>query len=231
MKILALSSSRAGSSGYLEPAVPLIKEISGGEIRKFAFIPFATTGSQQEYGEKVQEALKELDITIEMVTPQNGKELLNSCEGILTGGGNTFKLLHNLYQFDLLQLVRHRVLAGIPYVGWSAGSNILGLTISTTNDMPVIQPPTFEALALLPFHINPHYYQVKVEGFNGETRDDRISEFLALNPHARVIALPEGSGLVAASGKIIYRGAEPGYCFSSVAGQLKKEAVRDREVI
>lgn len=212
MKLLAFSSSRTGDSGYLEPAVKVIKNYLGPKALHFAFVPFASTGSYENYLQKVCNGLSPLPHHIELVNGDNAWKLINQCDGIMVGGGNTFKLLHNLYELDLVELIREKVREGIPYVGWSAGSNILGPSIATTNDMPILQPKSFKALHVLPFQINPHYYNIDVSGFNGETRDIRLREFLAVNPSAIVIALPEGTYLTAEDTEILFHG-EAGYEF------------------
>lgn len=213
-KILAFSSSRSHHSGYLETAIPLIKSFLENQPLEIAFIPFASVDSHQDYTDKVTEALKELPYHIKMVTPENAKTTLAKCDCIMVGGGNTFKLLHDLYDSKLLDLIRDKVDAGIPYIGWSAGSNILGSSISTTNDMPIIEPKSFNALGLFPFQINPHYYNETREGFNGETRDMRLEEFLKMNRGSNVVALPEGTALIIEEGNLRFVGSEPGVVFS-----------------
>ncbi|MCW5913262.1 MAG: dipeptidase PepE [Chitinophagaceae bacterium] len=232
MKVLALSSSRAGNSAFLEPAIPHIKSFLGEGAKKLAFIPFASAGSYEDYLHRVQQALGDFPFTIELVKGADSDTLIESCDAIVTGGGNTFKLLHHLYQFNLIGAIRKRIKEqGIPYIGWSAGANILGATICTTNDMPIIYPPSFEALKIFPFQINPHYQLIYTPGFNGETRDDRLAEFLTLNPQSVVIALPEGTALLANDEEIIFKGGECGYRFSYEAGGVEKRQIVDGQQV
>lgn len=201
--LLLFSSSRAGNSDFLAPARPVIERFLGSRTLTIAFIPFASIQRDyKSYTEMVRTALAGLPYTINTVLLENAVEIIENADVVLVGGGNTFKLLHDIYAYKIFSLIQQRVNAGIPYIGWSAGSNIAGLSISTTNDMPVIEPESFKALALVPFQINPHYYNVPVANFNGETRDQRLTEFLILNPGATIVALPEGAALQLVSGNL-----------------------------
>ncbi len=207
MNLLLLSSSRAGDSDYLAPALDLIAA-QLAERREVLFVPYAgVTVSYDDYQRKVQEALKPLGLKVTSIHQfADAKQALQQAQAVMVGGGNTFALLQRLYQHDLVEDLRQLVLQGLPYTGWSAGSNIAGLSIRTTNDMPIIEPPSFQALGLLPFQLNPHYANFAPPGFHGETRDMRLAEFMQLNPQTPVVGLPEGTALKLVSGKLSYAG-------------------------
>lgn len=214
-KVLAISSSRSGNSGFLEKALSVIEEFVGSKPTNIAFIPFADADKKyNEYGADVQNVLKNSAWRINVVLPSNATSIIEKADAIMVGGGNTFKLLHDIYELNLLKLVRLKINSGAPYIGWSAGSNILSPTISTTNDMPIIEPKSFKALGVFPFQINPHYFNKKIEGFNGETRDDRLEEFLKMNPAASIVGLPEGSYLKLENETLQYFGEDEGVLFS-----------------
>jgi dipeptidase E len=233
--ILAFSSSRVGNSAYLENAVPVIKEFLGSKSLRIAFLPFAgVTIAHTDYLSNVQNALANLNHTIEMVLPDNSAaKTIKNADVIMVGGGNTFKLLSQIYTTQLLDVIRDKVSKGTPYIGWSAGSNITGPTICTTNDMPIVEPKSFNALGLFPFQINPHYYTIKPAGFNGETRDDRLTEFLFENPGIPIVCLPEGTALHYQNGKLTLIGIAPAIVLTKEetdTGVTKKEIAVDEDI-
>lgn len=199
-RLLLLSSSRSGSTGYLVHAQPLIADFLGANptpVKPVLFIPFAGVGkSFDTYLEQVRPTFAALGVEVEGIhQAADPKAAIRDAEAIVVGGGNTFALVKRLYDADVLDTIRQCVANGTPYIGWSAGSNIAGPTLCTTNDMPIVEPPSFSTLALVPFQINPHFIAGKPDGHNGESREERLGEYLALNPHALVVALREGTAL------------------------------------
>lgn len=191
---LLLSNSTLPGTEFFTWPRPYVKTFLGSSKKKLVFIPFAAvTLSYDEYEEKVKEVFSELgyDVTSLHHTDDKQKAVKNA-DGFVVGGGNSFALLHWMYKFDLLDAIRQRVQEGIPYIGWSAGGNLACPTIMTTNDMPIVQLSSLNALNLVPFQINPHYHELKFEGQGGETRKERLEEFVAFNPNRKVIGLPEG---------------------------------------
>ncbi|MDQ6757216.1 MAG: dipeptidase PepE [Bacteroidota bacterium] len=226
-KILAFSSSRDGNTGYLETAVESIKNFLGEKILQIAFIPFASV--EKDYADyifNVRTALQSLGHTINLVDHHNAKKIIEQSDVIMVGGGNSFKLLHDIYVAEILDVIRDKVNAAAPYIGWSAGSNILCPAISTTNDMPIIQPKSFNALGLFPFQINPHYFNQKPDGHNGETRDQRLTEFMKMNPGVSVIGLPEGTALHLEKNKLKFTGECSGILFlAKESNIIRKETM------
>lgn len=213
MQLLMLSSSRAGQGGFLDSARQDIGT-HFSHCDKLLFIPFAgVTLSWDDYTAKVQTALPQWEITgLHQVA--DPAQAITSAQGIIVGGGNTFYLLQQLYQQQLFTPLRQAVKQGLPYLGWSAGANICGNSIRTTNDMPIVMPPSFDALQWVPFQLNPHYSDYQPPGHNGETRAQRLAEFCQLNPHMPVIGLREGSGLLRNNDKLTLLGELDGVQFT-----------------
>lgn len=200
MSLLLLSSSRVANSEFLQTAQSDIYHHLAA-CSKIVFIPYAgVTIPRNDYLKTVQAALPKLKI-IGVHQDYHPRQVIAEADGIIVGGGNTFQLLAKLYQHKLVDQIQQKVEAGAKYVGWSAGANVAGLSLKTTNDMPIVEPPSFTALQLLPCQINPHYTEVSMPNHNGETRQERLREFTALNPHTRVLALPEGTGVSTASNR------------------------------
>ena len=196
-RLLLLSNSRNYGQGYLEHAEAEIKAFLGEQVRKVLFVPFAAVRSTfDQFAESVGQRFNDFGYGLDSVhASADARRAVEGAEAIVVGGGNTFHLLHHLYARALLEPIRARIHAGVPYVGWSAGSNVACPTIKTTNDMPIIQPPSFDALGLVPFQINPHYLDAHPEGHQGETREERLLEFIEVNPQVAVVGLREGSML------------------------------------
>mgnify|MGYP003542862476 FL=1 len=227
IRVLTFSSSKEGNYNYLETAAPLIKNFLGDKPLTIAFVPFASVdGEYEAYTNKVRTALQGLPYTIHTLNPENAKTIIENAQVIMVGGGNTFKLLHDLYQLEVMELIRERVKSGIPYIGWSAGANLAGETISTSNDMPIVNPGNFIALEIFPFQINPHYYNQPITGFNGETRDQRLTEFLQLNPTKQIVALPEGTALLLEEEKLKLLGNNIAYLFKWKDNAVTKQVLR-----
>jgi dipeptidase E len=205
LSILMLSSSRVGTENYLQHAIPMINQHLQG-IKELVFIPFAGVSiSWDDYTSKVQDALPSYKVK-GIHQSSNPYQALENAQAIFVGGGNTFNLLNELYQQNLFEVVKNQVTQGTLYVGWSAGSNICGNSIRTTNDMPIVQPPSFEAFNFVPFQLNPHYTDYQPPGHNGETRAQRIQEFCVLNPKMPVIGIREGSALLLQGDSLLLKG-------------------------
>ncbi len=180
---------------YLDYPKDEIKKILGEESVTAVFIPYAAvTFSFDLYCEKVEERFAEVGHHIVGIhTFKNPEKAIQEAAAIVVGGGNTWQLVRMLHDQKLMNPIRERVMNGIPYIGWSAGSNVACPTLRTTNDMPIIDPKSFECTGLIPFQINPHYLDANPEGHGGETREQRIEEFLEINPDLYVTGLREGT--------------------------------------
>lgn len=220
-KLLIASTSTVHGSGYLEYIID--DAVRFLDVNEIIFIPYARPSgvTYDEYTEVPRKAFAERGINVKGLHEfDNTKEALRNAKAIFTGGGNTFLLLKTLYELDLVSTLRQVIGRGIPYMGSSAGSNITGLTIGTTNDMPIVYPPSFEALRFLPFNLNPHYLDPDPNSTHkGETRETRIKEFHKFNSQA-VLGLREGSWLEVQNGNIELKGDLTARLF-----QQDKEAV------
>ncbi|AOI89101.1 dipeptidase PepE [Burkholderia pseudomultivorans] len=197
-RFLLMSSSRKDALGYLEHATEQIHALFRREARKIVFVPYAGVSfSFDTYEGIVKPVFEKLGYALESLHHSaDPRKTIEQADAIAVGGGNTFALLKRMYDANLVDAIRARVHAGVPYIGWSAGSNVACPTIRTTNDMPIVQPPTLRALGLVPFQINPHFISGKPVGHNGESREERLGEFLDINAPEQVFALPEGSALL-----------------------------------
>ena len=182
------------------------------------FIPYAAVGfSYIDYTDKVNQALLSHNIKVNNLDDFDDKiKALNEATAIFVGGGNTFHLLKLLQQFNLLNTIQELVSKGLTYVGWSAGSNIVSPTISTTNDMPIVEPASFDSLGLVPFQINPHFTEELIPNHGGESRLQRLSEYVAANPKQKVVALPESSYLIQKNRQLNYFGKANGKLITSL---------------
>jgi dipeptidase E len=194
-RLLLVSSSRVHGTGYLEHCASQIKA-NFKQSASVLFVPYAIK-DHDGYEATVAERFNELGLTLTSIhRAADPVKAVEQADGIFIGGGNSFRLLKRLYDEHLIEPIRRRVAAGMPYMGSSAGSNMACVTIKTSNDMPIVYPPSFDALQLVPFQINPHYLDPDPSSTHqGETRELRIAEFHEENA-TPVIGLREGSMLV-----------------------------------
>jgi len=193
--IIIASTSTVHGSGYLEYLLDELR-VHFKSANEILFVPYARPGgiSHDDYTKIASKAFSKIDKTVKGLHEyENPKEAINNAQGIFVGGGNTFVLVNQLYKNDVIAAIKNALREGTPYLGTSAGSNICGLTMNTTNDMPIVYPPSFKTLGLVPFNINPHYLDpIPNSKHMGETRETRIKEFHAFNTQP-VIGLREGS--------------------------------------
>lgn len=197
MKLLLISNSTMPGEAYLDYPKHEIKKFLGNKPLTALFIPYAAvTFSFDIYEQKVAERFGELGYQVRSIHRYNDPvQAVNEAEAIVVGGGNTWQLVRMMHDNRLMEAIRTKVMSGTPYVGWSAGSNVACPTLRTTNDMPIIDPKGFDTIGLVPFQINPHYLDANPEGHGGETREQRIEEFLEINPEVYVVGLREGTML------------------------------------
>ena len=204
-RVLLISNSTLYGSGYLDHAESEIRDFLGN-AKRVLFVPFALY-DRNGYAAMARERFQKMGYDLESIhTAVDAKQAVADAEAIFIGGGNTFRLLKALYDFDLLEAIRRRVVEGMPYVGSSAGSNVAGPTIKTTKDMPIVQPPSFDALGLVPFQISPHYLDPDPHSTHmGETQEERILQFLEEND-TPVAGLREGAIVRVENGATVLKG-------------------------
>jgi len=217
-RILLVSSSRVAGTGYLDHCEDEVRELFAGR-RRVLFVPWALA-DRDGYAQAARERFAALGLEVDSIhTADDPVRAVMAAEGMFVGGGNTFRLVRELHASGVVEPIRRRVGAGMPYMGTSAGSNVACPTLKTTNDMPIVQPPTFETLGLVPFQINPHYLDPDPDSAHmGETRDLRLAEFHEENA-TPVVGLREGTMLRidgdrmrlvgAPGGKLFRAGGEP----------------------
>ncbi len=210
MNILLASTSTLFGGKYLEYIKSEIQELYKG-LDEIIFVPFARPGgiSHEEYTQVAKQFFAQINIKVKGLHEfDNKKEALKNGKGFFTGGGNTFLLVKTLHEEELMSGLADEVKAGKPYLGSSAGSNIAGVNIKTTNDMPIVYPPSFDGMGLVPFNLNPHYLDPNPDlKHNGETRETRIKEFLTQN-EIKVVGLREGNWIRKIGDKITTEGSQ-----------------------
>jgi dipeptidase E len=221
-KMIIASTSTVFGSGYLEYLLPTL-HVHFKDVKTLIFIPYAMPGgiSYDAYTAIAKKAFSKIDIAVKGIHEfKNPKEAVLNASAIFTGGGNTFELVHQLYENDILTVLKQVLEKGIPYLGTSAGSNICGIDMKNTNDMPIVYPASFKTLGCIPFNINAHYLD-PIEGSThmGETRETRIKEFHIFN-ETPVLGIREGGWLSVEGEKIILHGKQSARLF-----QQNKEPV------
>ncbi len=208
-RLLLLSNSTNYGEDYLAWPESYIKAFLKDNFRDILFIPWAgIILDWDEYTEMVSRRFKSFGYrVIPIHREKDPVKAVQNAEVIMTGGGNTFHLIYHAHKSGIIPFVQKKVAGGTPYIGWSAGSNAACPTLMTTNDMPVIEPESFNAFHLVPFQINPHYTEKTLEGHGGETREMRINEFIAINERKTVLGLPEGSLLQVEGASMMMKGS------------------------
>lgn len=219
MHLLLISNSTNPGEAYLSWPLEYIRHFfQERKVTEVLFIPYAgvnLVGESVEksfdvYEERVKNVFATLDI--DLVSVHHSTDPIQSVKeskGIVVGGGNTFHLVKMMHESGIMQAIQEKVLNGTPFAGWSAGSNVACPTMRTTNDMPISQPPSFDCLGLVPFQINPHYLDAHPQGHGGETREQRINEFLTVNRSTTVIGLREATLLEIHNQQMELKGRHP----------------------
>ena len=218
-RLLLISNSTNAGEPYLGwPGQYITSFLEGTGVKNILFVPYAGVNLASEsieksydvYEQRVRSVFAELGYVIYSIHREKYPvKAVENAEAIAVGGGNTFHLVYMLHKLGLVPVIRRRVPEGMHFMGWSAGANVSCPTLRTTNDMPVIQPASFDTFNLVPFQINPHYLDANPEGHGGETRQQRIEEFLAVNRDVTVVGLREATLLQVESDQIELNGSRP----------------------
>lgn len=239
MRLLLISNSTNYGEAYLGWPRPFISEFMASTTAKdILFVPYAGVGlspdgdintSYDLYEERVKGVFAELGYNIYSVHKESDPvKAVSEAQAIAVGGGNTFHLVHMMHKTGIMEAIRKAALDGTPYMGWSAGSNVACPSLMTTNDMPIIEPESFKCMNLIPFQINPHYLDANPEGHGGETREQRIEEFLVVNKEMTVAGLRESSLLEVDGFELKLKGSRPLRIFNF--GQEPKEIEQGGDV-
>lgn len=219
MKLLLISNSTNAGEAYLGWPQTFISDfMQKHQVKSVLFVPYAGVNlsdqgleaSYNAYEDRVKQVFKKLGFELASIHHEaDPVKAVQNAECIAVGGGNTFHLVAQMQKTGIMDAIRERALAGMPYMGWSAGSNVACPSLRTTNDMPIYEPESFNCLNLIPFQINPHYLDANPEGHGGETREQRINEFLAVNPSITVLGLREATLLELDGNELMLKGNRP----------------------
>lgn len=218
-RLLLISNSTLHGSGYLDHCKDQIKDFLSDKVKTVLFVPYALH-DRDDYANTARKAYNAMGYQLESIHEKpSAVEAVKQAEALFIGGGNTFRLLKTLYDENIIEEIRHRVLEeGIPYIGSSAGTNVATIGINTTNDMPIVFPPSFKALGLVPFNINPHYQDPDPNSKHmGETREQRIKQYHEYEESPPVLGIREGCILSVEGNTAILKGVTDGRLF--VRGQ------------
>jgi dipeptidase E len=225
-KMIIASTSTVHGSAYLAYLMPKLKT-HFKDVKELLFIPYARPSgiSYDEYTIIVKDAFSKMDISVRGIHEfKDPNTAIKESEAIFTGGGNTFELVNQIYKNDLLITLKAAIDFGIPYLGTSAGSNICGVNMRNTNDMPIVYPPSFETLECIPFNINAHYLDpIQGSTHMGETRETRIKEFHIFN-QTPVLGLREGSWLEVSDNTVILKGTHSARLFLQNKNPIELES-------
>jgi len=223
-RVLLISNSTLYGSGYLDHAAAEIHDFLG-DLKHILFVPFALH-ERDAYTATAKERFNKMGYDLTSVhTATNPVEAVNETDAVFIGGGNTFRLLKSLYDYNLIEPIRRRVFDGMPYIGSSAGSNVAGPTIKTTKDMPIVYPPSFDALGLVPFQISPHFQDPDPNSTHmGETQEERILQFLEEND-TTVAGLREGAMVRVENGATTLKGSSGARIFRKAQAPVERTPV------